>query len=110
MINVAITDSQYDEKMLLLQRLSLVKDPELDLNIVDLGLVYNIVINKDNKDILITMTLSTPSCPAGGFIKGNVALVVQESYPDYSVKVDIVFEPRWSGEMISEAGKQELGW
>jgi metal-sulfur cluster biosynthetic enzyme len=110
MMKIEITDPQYEDKILLMQMLSLVRDPELGLNIVDLGLIYKIEINKVSKQIDITMTLSTPACPAGDYIKGGVELMAKEPYPDFNINVQLTFEPQWNGDMISEAGRQELGW
>ncbi len=109
-MEIELTDPLYEDKILLMQMLSLVRDPELGLDIVDLGLIYKIEINKQRKEIDITMTLSTPACPAGDYIKGGVELMAKEPYPDYLINVHLTFEPEWSGDMISEAGKQELGW
>jgi metal-sulfur cluster biosynthetic enzyme len=110
MTDIEISDPQYGDKIRLMQMLSLVKDPELELNIVDLGLIYAIVIDKDKQEITITLTLSSRACPAGDYIKGGVELMSKEAFNDYSVTVDITFEPEWSADMISEDGKQELGW
>jgi len=110
MTSIEITDPQYGDKMRLMQMLSLVRDPELDLNIVDLGLIYEIDINKEAGEIRITMTLSTRACPAGDYIKAGVELMAKETFNNYSVQVDITFEPEWSADMISAEGRQELGW
>ena len=109
MKDIEITDPAYEEKIRLLQMLSLVRDPELELNIVDLGLIYNIGIDKAKKLAEITMTLSTRACPAGEYIKGGVELMARESFPDYQIKVEITFEPEWSADNISQAGRQEMG-
>lgn len=110
MKDLEITDPFFEEKALLLQMLSLVKDPELELNIVDLGLIYNIGIDKVKKMIEITMTLSTPACPAGDYINGGVELMAKEAFPGYDIIINLTFEPEWSADKISEAGRQELGW
>lgn len=110
MTDIEITDPQYGDKIRLMQMLSLVRDPELDLNIVDLGLIYEIDINKKNSEIGIIMTLSTRACPAGDYIKAGVKLMAKEAFKDYNIKVDITFEPQWSADMISEEGREELGW
>ena len=110
MTDIKITDPLYEDKIRLLQMLSFVRDPELELNIVDLGLIYEIEIDKEKKEIVITMTLSTPACPADDYIKGAVTLMATETFKDYSITVDITFVPEWSADMISEAGREELGW
>ncbi|MEO6850365.1 MAG: metal-sulfur cluster assembly factor [Mucilaginibacter sp.] len=108
MIQLDITDPHYQEELLLMEMLSTVKDPELDLNVVDLGLIYNIAITENKINIL--MTLSTPACPAADYLKTAVELVAQKAFKDALIEVDITFEPEWSGDMISEAGRKELGW
>lgn len=110
MKDLEITDPFFEEKAQLLQMLSLVRDPELELNIVDLGLIYDVEIDKVRKLATITMTLSTPACPAGDYIKGGVELMAKESLPGYNIIINLTFEPEWSADKISEAGRQELGW
>jgi metal-sulfur cluster biosynthetic enzyme len=110
MKDLEITDPFFEEKALILQGLSLVRDPELELNIVDLGLIYDIGIDKVKKVLTITMTLSTPACPAGEYIKGGVELMAKESCPGYDIIINLTFEPEWSADKISEVGRQELGW
>lgn len=109
-MNVNITDPQYQNKLFLINILSGIVDPELGVNLIDLGLIYDIMIRDPVKRIIITMTLSTPSCPVGGIIKNNVAQMVEASFPDYTVKVDVVFTPLWSLDMMTETGKSALGW
>ena len=85
-----------------------VMDPEIEINIVDLGLIYK--LNFDGKDnIDIDLTFSTPSCPLGDTIVANIKAVIEEKYPNMSTNVNIVFEPRWSTNLISEEGKKILG-
>jgi metal-sulfur cluster biosynthetic enzyme len=110
MTDIEITDPQYGDKIRLLQMISLVRDPELDLNIVDLGLIYEIDINNAAAEIKIIMTLSTRACPAGDYIKAGVELMAKAAFKDYRVHVEITFEPEWSADMISAEGRQELGW
>jgi metal-sulfur cluster biosynthetic enzyme len=108
MIQLDIMDPHYQDKLLLMEMLSTVIDPELELNVVDLGLIYNIAIGENKINIL--MTLSTPSCPAADYLKTAVELVAQKAFEDAVIKVDVTFDPEWSGDMISEAGRIELGW
>ena len=85
-----------------------VMDPEIEINIVDLGLIYK--LNFDGKyTIDIDLTFSTPSCPLGDTIVANIKAVIEEKYTNMSTNVNIVFEPRWSTNLISEAGKKILG-
>jgi len=87
-----------------------VRDPELELNIVDLGLIYGIDVDKEKKITSIIMTLSTPTCPAGDYIKGGVELMAKEACPGFEIRIEVTFEPLWSADNISEAGREELGW
>ncbi|MDB5261292.1 MAG: FeS assembly system protein [Adhaeribacter sp.] len=82
-------------------------DPEIGLNIVDLGLVYQVSLS-DDKTINISMTLTTPGCPMGQVITGSVTNVLQKHYPDYEIKVELVWIPMWDSDMISEAGQAQL--
>tara|TARA_B100000959_G_scaffold164030_1_gene171923 strand:+ start:389 stop:715 length:327 start_codon:yes stop_codon:yes gene_type:complete len=83
-------------------------DPEIPVNIYDLGLIYDVEVS-DEYDVKITMTLTTPNCP----VAETLPLEVEEKcriVPDVKdVKVEIVFEPMWTKEMISEEAKLELG-
>ncbi len=88
--------------------LKTVVDPELGVNIVDLGLVYRIDID-DNGEIQMFMTLTSPGCPAGPEIRNEVKNVLSELEGIESVKVNIVFNPPWSPSMMSEAARDELG-
>ncbi len=88
--------------------LKFVIDPEVEVNIVDMGLVYNVEYNGENK-IDITMTLSTPACPIGDAIILNVKEVVLAEFKDHEVDVKLTFDPPWTPEMVSEEGKKILG-
>lgn len=107
-MNPSINDPCYTEKIQAINSLYNVIDPELMVNVVDLGLIYNIEFS-DTGEITVEMTLSTPHCPMGEAIAGGVANALGTSFPDKSVEVNIVWEPRWSHERISDAGRQMLG-
>ncbi len=83
-------------------------DPELGINVVDLGLIYNILI--DEKKISIDMTLTTPGCPLAGMLAGNVEQALREAFPDMEIDVSLVWDPPWSPEMLSEEAKAQLGY
>jgi metal-sulfur cluster biosynthetic enzyme len=110
MTDIEISDPQYEDKIRLMQMLSLVRDPELELNIVDLGLIYEINIDHVKRQVAVIMTLSTPACPAGDYIKGSVELMAKETFKDHEIDVQVTFEPEWNADRISEAGREELGW
>jgi metal-sulfur cluster biosynthetic enzyme len=90
------------------ENLRTVVDPELGVNIVDLGLVYGIEINK--ADVAVKLTLTSPACPLGAVIQGQVHTAVKKLPWVENVKVDLVWSPRWDPRlMASEDAKMELG-
>lgn len=109
-MHIDIRDKHYQAKQEIIQALYEVVDPELNINIIDLGLVYDIQVEEPDKTILVNMTLSTPSCPMGGLISGHVKVAIDTIMPDYHTTVTIVWEPRWNVDKISERGKELLGW
>lgn len=93
----------------ILRMLKTVFDPEIPVNIYDLGLVYGIEL-KDDGVCEITMTLTAPSCPAGDFIVEDIRQKVGSVDGIKDVNVTIVFEPEWNKDMMSEEAKLELGF
>lgn len=83
-------------------------DPEIPINIVDLGLVYDIKIQGNT--IAIQMTLTAPGCPLAGFIIEEVKRKLLEIEGVQSVQVDLVWDPPWSPDRISEESKNNLGF
>jgi metal-sulfur cluster biosynthetic enzyme len=90
------------------QTLRRVKDPELDLNIVDLGLVYDVEV--DGGRVSIKMTLTSPGCPAGPLITNDVYRQVRELDGVTDVDVEIVWEPYWSPERIEPKIRAMMGF
>jgi metal-sulfur cluster biosynthetic enzyme len=82
-------------------------DPELNVNIVDLGLVYEIEVEDDEVDIL--MTLTTPGCPFGSIFDEMVRQEVGAIQGINRVEVDLTFEPSWTPEKMSDKAKDEVG-
>lgn len=80
-------------------------DPEIGLNVADLGLIYQIDFDKEKKMIFVLMTLTTQFCPMGESISGAVIRAIEHTFPGYSVQLEITFTPHWNPEMISEEGK-----
>ena len=81
-------------------------DPETPLNVVDLGLIYEVKANTDSVDI--KMSVTSPACPSGTVIAGDIQKKLTDAgFP--SPKVQIVMEPAWSPQRISEAGRRALG-
>jgi metal-sulfur cluster biosynthetic enzyme len=85
-----------------------VLDPEIGLNVVDLGLIYQIDFNEDAHFILIIMTFTTQYCPMGQSILDNVIQTMEMAFRECTVKVDVVFDPAWSMQLISEDGRKSL--
>lgn len=83
-------------------------DPELMVNIVDLGLVYGVSIEEEIKSIIITMTLTSPGCPMGDAIQTDVKEIILSNYKDYIININLVWSPPWNQEMISEKGRKAL--
>lgn len=83
-------------------------DPELGLNIIDLGLVYEVECSNENT-ITIIMTLTSPGCPMGDSILENIKNLINREYSAYEVEVQLTFEPVWSTGHISPEGKMFLG-
>ena len=83
-------------------------DPEIPVNIYELGLIYDVKISDDN-DVMIEMTLTSPNCPVAESLPLEVEEKVRKINEINNVKVNIVFEPPWTKEMMSEEAKLELG-
>jgi metal-sulfur cluster biosynthetic enzyme len=86
-----------------------VKDPELNLNIIDIGLVYEVDIDEDG-DVRIQMTLTSPGCPAGGEIIEDVKRVVGDMEGVRSVEVELVWDPYWTPEKMDPRVRTFLGF
>jgi len=82
-------------------------DPEIGLNIVDLGLLYNITISSGS-DVDIRITMTSPMCPVTSIILADVELRLQQLAGVGKVNVDLVWEPAWNPEMISEEARLGL--
>ena len=101
------TDKNYDKISRAEFALYEVIDPELMVNIVDLGLVYDVEIIED-LTVKVTMTLTTPHCPMGEAIQTGVRNALEKTLPGYEVEIDLTFEPAWNYDMVSAEGMQQL--
>jgi FeS assembly SUF system protein len=90
-----------------IERIKQVYDPEIPLNVYDLGLIYRVDIS--NCNVEITMTLTNPACPSGSEIAGSVKRVIEDIPGIGSVTVRVTFDPPYSPEMMSDAARLELG-
>jgi FeS assembly SUF system protein len=89
------------------EALRTVHDPEIPVNIFDLGLIYD-VDRKQNGDVYITMSLTAPGCPVAGEMPGQVARAVADADGVGAVTVELVWEPAWSPDRMSEDAKMAL--
>lgn len=96
-------------KELIIEKLSTVYDPEIPVNIWELGLIYDIEFPKPT-EVIIHMTLTAPGCPIADEIVQQVHDVVMEVEGIESVVVNLVFEPAWTPDRMSEVAKLELGY
>lgn len=87
-----------------LDYLSEVLDPEIGLNVVDLGLIYQLDFDDENRAIYCRMTLTTQFCPMGESIQSGVIGALNEAFPHYSADVNVIFDPPWSAAKISPQG------
>lgn len=91
------------------EKLSEVIDPELGINIVDLGLVYEITISEEGK-VEVLMSLTTPGCPLAGVFEEMVSDALEKIDGVKKVEVKLTFDPPWTAEMMSEEARAELGF
>ncbi len=91
----------------LIDRLKSVFDPEIPVDIYELGLIYKVDVS-DDKDVSIDMTLTAPGCPVAGDMPGWVEDAVREIPEIRSVKVDLVFDPPWDPSRMSDEAKLQL--
>ena len=90
--------------------LKTVYDPEIPVNIYDLGLIYRIELSDDLKQLDVEMTLTAPSCPMADFLVEDVRQKLETIEGLQNVNVQLVFEPEWDKDMMSEEAKLELGF
>ena len=84
-----------------------VYDPEIPVNVVDLGLVYDVQVNE--KDVYVQMTLTFPGCGMGPFIAQQAEWAIQDLEGVEEVEIELVFDPPWSPDLISEEARSQLG-
>lgn len=98
-------DLQCEEALAALEN---VVDPEIGLNIVDLGLIYQLDFDEEDKKLFCRMTLTSQFCPMGESITNAANESLQLGFPEYSIELALVFDPAWSNEMISPKGMNFL--
>lgn len=92
----------------ILKKLREVIDPELNVNIVDLGLIYDISINEKKESVDVKMTLTSPGCPLSFVFQEWVADAVKKIKGVKNVTIDLVWEPAWNPDMMSESARETL--
>mgnify|MGYP003437966401 CR=1 FL=1 len=100
---------KFETEVKIVEILKTVYDPEIPVNIYDLGLIYRIDVNED-ASVNVDMTLTAPSCPAADFIMDYGQQKVESVEGVKSVNINLVFEPQWDKDMMSEEAKLELGF
>ena len=93
----------------IVKMLKTVFDPEIPVDVYNLGLIYNIDV-QDNGHVRIDMTLTAPSCPASEFLMEDIRMKVESVEGVKSLDVQLVFEPEWDKDMMSEEAKLQLGF
>ncbi|VAX19184.1 PaaD-like protein (DUF59) involved in Fe-S cluster assembly [hydrothermal vent metagenome] len=83
-------------------------DPEVGVNIVDLGLVYGVDITDNG--INVSMTMTTRACPLVELIKDQATRALEKEFPDMAVTVEMVWDPPWDAEMMSDTARKTLGY
>ncbi|MER3496604.1 MAG: FeS assembly SUF system protein [Armatimonadota bacterium] len=86
-----------------------VYDPEIPVNVYDLGLIYDVQISEE-KDVHIVMTLTSPACPVAGTLPGEVEVAARAVPWARNVSVELTWDPPFSMDMVSEEVKLEMGW
>lgn len=105
----ADTKSIGDMQGQVMKVLRTIVDPEIGINIVDLGLVYSVEVGQGQ--VHVSMTLTTPACPAGQYLAERAEAAIQRHIPEIkSARVEVVWKPPWSLEMMSDQAKEQLGW
>jgi len=93
----------------IVRMLKTVYDPEIPINIYDLGLIYKIEVSEGG-DVFLEMTLTAPNCPAADFIMEDVRMKVESVEGIKNVTINLVFDPAWDKDMMTEEAKLELGF
>jgi len=108
-MNVNVTTNNQEQCEYALQDLYNVYDPEVGLNVVDLGLIYHLEFDEDEKKLDATITLTTQFCPMGEAITSDVTESLTSSFPEWEIHVNLTFDPPWDYTKISPEGNKYLG-
>ena len=105
--NIAIME-KFELEQRIVEMIKTVYDPEIPVNIYDLGLIYRIEV-KDGNNVEVDMTLTAPNCPAADFMMEDVRQKIEGIQGIGQVTLNLVFEPEWSQDLMTEEAKLELG-
>ena len=94
---------------LVFEALKDVYDPEIPVNVVDLGLIYGVKVDENNK-VFVTMTLTAPGCPMASMVEEDAREKIISGTGAKDAEIEMVFDPPWTPELISDEGKKALGW
>ena len=103
---VADSDAPLEERIV--EALKTIYDPEIPVNIYELGLIYDLHIDQDNK-VFVTMTLTTPGCPVAGSMPGQVEQTVKRVEGVSDAEVELVWDPPWTIDRMTEEARLTLG-
>lgn len=106
MTETELTPIEIEEKVV--EELKKIYDPEIPVNIYDLGLIYDISVTKE-KEVVVLMTLTAPNCPEAGVLPGQAEQAAAAAPGVKKAKVILTFNPPWDKSMLSEEAKLELG-
>ena len=99
---------KFEIEQKIVEMIKTVYDPEIPVNIYDLGLIYRIEV-KDDNSVEVDMTLTAPNCPAADFMMEDVRQKIEGIQGIGQVTINLVFEPEWSQDLMTEEAKLELG-
>ena len=99
---------KFEMEQKIVEMIKTVYDPEIPVNIYDLGLIYRIEVKEDNA-VEVDMTLTAPNCPAADFMMEDVRQKIETLEGVSKLTLNLVFEPEWSQELMTEEAKLELG-
>ena len=99
---------KFELEQKIVEMIKTVYDPEIPVNIYDLGLIYRIDVKEDNA-VEVDMTLTAPNCPAADFMMEDVRQKIETLEGVSKLTLNLVFEPEWSQELMTEEAKLELG-
>lgn len=104
-----MTNTTNIKKEQVLEELKKVVDPELNVNIVNLGLIYDVDINQKAGKVVVTMTLTTPGCPLSMVFEEWIPAAVKNIEGVKDVKINLVWEPAWEPDKMTDEAKEQLG-